>query len=72
MQVISCYPGKVLSVDKYYIEKGLMKRSTDLNEIIKLAKELLTKKSKEVELKTDNLIDLIVDEIYKTYKEFNK
>ena len=70
--VISCYPGKVLSVDKYYIEKGLMKRSTDLNEIIKLAKELLTKKSKEVELKTDNLIDLIVDEIYKTYKEFNK
>ena len=49
-----------------------MKRSTDLNEIIKLAKELLTKKSKEVELKTDNLIDLIVDEIYKTYKEFNK
>lgn len=70
--VISCYPGKVLSVDKYYIEKGLMKRSTDLNEIIKLAKELLTKKSKEVELKTDNLINLIVDEIYKTYKEFNK
>ena len=70
--VISCYPGKVLSVDKYYIEKGLMKRSTDLNEIIKLAKELLTKKSKEVELKTDNLIDLIVDEIYKTCKEFNK
>lgn len=70
--VISCYPGKVLSVDKYYIEKGLMKRSTDLNEIIKLAKELLTKKSKEVELKTDNLIDLIVDEIYKTYNEFNK
>ena len=70
--VISCYPGKVLSVDKYYIEKGLMKRSTDLNEIIKLAKELLTKKSKEVELKTDSLIDLIVDEIYKTYKEFNK
>ncbi|RAP02699.1 DUF354 domain-containing protein [Methanosphaera stadtmanae] len=70
--VISCYPGKVLSVDKYYIEKDLMKRSTDLNEIIKLAKELLTKKSKEVELKTDNLIDLIVDEIYKTYKEFNK
>lgn len=70
--VISCYPGKVLSVDKYYIEKGLMKRSTDLNEIIKLAKELLTKKSKEVELKTDNLIDLIIDEIYKTYKEFNK
>ena len=71
--VISCYPGKQLSVDTYYIEKGLMKRSTNLNEIIELSKELLTNhENNRIELKTDNLIDLIVDEIYKTYDEYNE
>lgn len=70
--VISCYPGKQLSVDKYYIKKGLMQRSTDLNEIIRLSKELLSDKKNKKELKTDNLIDLIVNEIYKTYNEYYK
>lgn len=70
--VISCYPGKQLSVDKYYIKKGLMQRSTDLNEIIKLSKELLSDKKNKKELETDNLIDLIVNEIYKTYNEYYK
>lgn len=65
--VISCYPGKQLSVDTYYINKGLMKRSKNLNEIIELSKELLSKKPSNFSLKTDNLIDLIVNEIYKTY-----
>ena len=70
--VISCYPGKQLSVDKYYIKKELMQRSTDLNEIIKLSKELLSDKKNKKELETDNLIDLIVNEIYKTYNEYYK
>lgn len=68
--VISCYPGKQLSVDTYYINKGLMKRSKNLNEIIELSKELLSKKPSNFSLKTDNLIDLIVNEIYKTYDEY--
>lgn len=70
--VISCYPGKQLSVDTYYINKGLMKRSTNLNEIIELSKELLYQKPKHIDLKTDNLIDLIVNQIYKTYDEYHE
>lgn len=70
--VISCYPGAQLSVDTYYIEKGLMHRSTSLDEIIDLSKKLLTTKEDKIALKTDNLIDLIVNEIYKTYDEFKK
>ena len=27
--VISCYPGKTLAVDQYYIDQGLMFRSND-------------------------------------------
>ncbi|MBE6493442.1 MAG: DUF354 domain-containing protein [Methanosphaera stadtmanae] len=69
--VISCYPGKQLSVDTYYINKGLMKRSTNLNEVIKIAKELLSDNYEKIELKTDNLIELVVNEIYKTYSEYN-
>jgi predicted glycosyltransferase len=70
--VISCYPGKQLSVDTYYINKGLMKRSKNLDEIIELSKELLDKKPEHNALKTDNLIELIVNEIYKTYDENQK
>lgn len=69
--VISCYPGKQLSVDTYYINKGLMKRSTNLNEVVKIAKELLSDDYEKIELKTDNLIELVVNEIYKTYNEYN-
>ena len=68
--VISCYPGKQLSVDTYYIEKGLMKRSTNLDEIIELSKELLSQKHRNTPVKTDNLIDLVVNEIYKTYNKY--
>lgn len=69
--VISCYPGKQLSVDTYYINKGLMKRSTQLDEIIKLSKELLYKNHENVTIKTDNLIELIVNQIYQTYDEYH-
>ena len=43
--------------------------STDLNEIIALSKELLENKHVDRHVETDNLIDLIVNEIYKTYSE---
>ena len=32
--VISCYPGKTLAVDQYYIDQGLMFRSNDIDEVI--------------------------------------
>ena len=70
--VISCYPGDQLSVDTYYISRGLMKRSTNLNEIIELSKTLLNNKQINTPLETDNLISLIVDEIYKTYAQYKK
>ena len=70
--VISCYPGAQLSVDTYYISRGLMKRSTNLNEIIELSKTMLNNKQTNAPLETDNLISLVVDEIYKTYAEYKK
>ncbi|MBQ6443679.1 MAG: DUF354 domain-containing protein [Methanosphaera sp.] len=70
--VISCYPGAQLSVDTYYIEKGLMNRSTTLEDIISMSKDLLLKPKEKHELKTDNLIDLIVSEIYKSYEDSKK
>lgn len=70
--VISCYPGDQLSVDTYYISRGLMKRSTNLNEIIELSKTLLNNKQINTPLETDNLISLIVNEIYNTYAQYKK
>ena len=58
--VISCYPGKLLSVDAYYIEKGLMKRSTNSEEIIQMAKELLKDDHHVEELVTDDLFNIII------------
>jgi len=62
--VISCYPGKLLSVDAYYIEKGLMKRSTNSEEIIPMAKELLKDDRHVKELVTDDLFKIIIENIY--------
>ncbi len=62
--VISCYPGKLLSVDAYYIEKGLMKRSTNSEEIIQMAKELLKDDRHVKELVTDDLFKIIIENIY--------
>ncbi|WP_308574323.1 DUF354 domain-containing protein [uncultured Methanosphaera sp.] len=70
--VISCYPGSQLSVDTYYINQGRMMRSKNLDEIIKLSKELLDDNTPKTEIKTDNLIDIIVDTIYKTYDEYHE
>ena len=62
--VISCYPGTLLSVDAYYIEKGLMKRSTRPDEIIEMARELLRDDHYHPELSTDDLFKIIIDNIY--------
>lgn len=66
--VISCYPGKLLSVDKYYIERGLMKRSTDVDEIVNLALKLLVDKNGGKKIKTDDLFGIIIDNIYNASK----
>ena len=62
--VISCYPGTLLSVDAYYIEKGLMKRSTYPGEIIEIARELLKDDHQRKELSTDDLFRIIIENIY--------
>jgi hypothetical protein len=62
--VISCYPGTLLSVDAYYIENGLMKRSTNSGEIIDMARELLRDDHHRQELFTDDLFNIIIENIY--------
>ena len=62
--VISCYPGKLLAVDGYYIEKGLMKRSTKVEEIVEMALNLLKDDHQNTEIKTDDLFQIILDKIY--------
>jgi uncharacterized protein len=63
--VISCYPGTLLSVDAYYIENGLMKRSTHPGEIVEIARELLKDNHHCHELSTDDLFGIIIKNIYK-------
>lgn len=62
--VISCYPGKLLSVDGFYIEKGLMKRSHDINEIVDLSLELMMGRNVQKQIKTDDLLQIMIDNIY--------
>lgn len=62
--VISCYPGKLLAVDRFYIEKDLMKRSQDIGEIVDLALELMMDHKVKKQLKTDDLLQIMIDNIY--------
>ena len=62
--VISCYPGDTLSVDQYYIDYDLMYRSIDVNEVIRKALEFLSKPKEKIDLKTDDLFQIIIDNIY--------
>lgn len=64
--VISCYPGKLLAVDKYYVDQGLMKRSTDVDEIIEISLNLLKDHGDRKEIETDDLFDLIIKNIYQS------
>ena len=62
--VISCYPGETLSVDQYYINKGLMFRSIDTDEVIEKALDLIVKPHEEIDVKTDDLFQVIIDNLY--------
>ena len=62
--VISCYPGDTLSVDQFYVNNGLMYRTTDLDEITKKALDFIVNPHKPIELKTDNLFELIINKTY--------
>ncbi len=64
--VISCYPGKILAVDKYYVDQGLMKRSTNLDEIIDISLNLLKDHGDKKEIETDDLFDLVIRNIYES------
>ncbi|GAB4317318.1 MAG: DUF354 domain-containing protein [Methanobacteriaceae archaeon] len=65
--VISCYPGQLLAVDKHYIDMGMIKRSTNPDEIINIALKLLVNKKENKKVKTDDLFKIIVDNVYKSY-----
>lgn len=62
--VISCYPGKLLAVDEYYINMGLMKRSNDRDEIVNLALEMMMDHTVPKPVKSDNLLQIMIDNIY--------
>ena len=62
--VISCYPGETLSVDQYYINKGLMYRSIDTDDVIQKALEFIVKPHEKVNVETDDLFQIIIDNLY--------
>ena len=62
--VISCYPGDTLSVDQYYIDSGLMYRSINPNQVISKALEFLNNPHERIDLKTDDLFQIIIDNLY--------
>ena len=62
--VISCYPGTPLSVDKFYIDKGLMYRSNDSKDIIEKALNFIVTPHKPVKLQCDDLFGLVIKNIY--------
>ncbi|MBR4396282.1 MAG: DUF354 domain-containing protein, partial [Methanobrevibacter sp.] len=66
--VISCYPGDTLSVDQFYVDNGLMYRTTDLEEITQKALSFIVNRHEPIELKTDNLFELIINKTYELGK----
>lgn len=62
--VISCYPGKLLAVDGYYIKQGFMHRSTTLDEIVDISLELLINHRKPRKMENDDLFQIIIENIY--------
>ncbi|MDR0912701.1 MAG: DUF354 domain-containing protein [Methanobrevibacter sp.] len=65
--VISCYPGVPLSADIYYINKGLMFRINDTDEIINNALKLLVAEKKDKDIFHDDLFQLIINNVYDLY-----
>ncbi|MEG3224993.1 MAG: hypothetical protein BME94_05595 [Methanobacteriales archaeon Met13] len=62
--VISCYPGKLLAVDSYYIKQGFMHRSTTLDEIVDMSLGLLMSHRKPRTMENDDLFQIIIENIY--------
>jgi predicted glycosyltransferase len=62
--VISCYPGIPLSVDQYYIDKGLMYRSNNTEEVINKSLSYLVNHKPISKIKHDDLFQLIIDNVY--------
>lgn len=62
--VISCYPGKILAVDSYYIKKGLMMRSNNVDEVVDIALELLMDNKEKKQIKTADLLGIMISNIY--------
>ena len=62
--VISCYPGETLSVDQYYINKGLMYRSNDSDDVINRALDFIVNPHEKIDVKTDDLFQIIIDNLY--------
>ena len=67
--IISCYPGIPLSVDQFYINQGLMFRLNETEEIINKALSLLVYPSTHKELKTDDLFNIIIENVYDMVKK---
>jgi predicted glycosyltransferase len=67
--VISCYPGVPLSVDQFYIDQGLMFRSNETEEIINKALSLLVYPNNHIKLKTDDLFNMIIENVYDMVKK---
>ena len=65
--VISCYPGETLSVDQFYIDKGLMFRSVDPDEVVHKALEFIIEPKDKIDVKNDDLFKLIIDNLYDLY-----
>jgi hypothetical protein len=62
--VISCYPGKTLSVDQFYIDQNRMFRSNNLEEIVDMALKLMLNKDNSKHLVVDDLFEIIIDNVY--------
>ena len=62
--VISCYPGETLSVDQYYVDKGLMYRSNDTDDVIERALEYIVNPHEKIDVETDDLFQVIMDNLY--------
>ena len=67
--VISCYPGTCLSVDKFYIDQGLMYRSNDVEDIIHKSLSFIVNPHKPVTVKNDDLFNIVVENIYDLNKK---
>lgn len=62
--VISCYPGKTLSVDQFYIDQNRMFRSNNVDEIVDMALKLMLNKDNSKQLVVDDLFEIIIDNVY--------